>query len=94
MRVRYSPQAQTDLDEIFDYLDSRSPAGARSVKKKIVAGIDRLVDHPFMAPATDEPDVFELTIIRFPYKVYYQVENDEVWIVHIRHASRRPWQGE
>ena len=32
--------------------------------------------------------VYELSIIRYPYKVYYRVEADEVQIVHIRHTSR------
>lgn len=47
-----------------------------------------------MAPETDEPSVRELSIVRYPYKVYYQIEKDEVWIVHIRHAARRPWEDE
>ena len=44
-----------------------------------------------MAPETDESAVRELTIVRYPYKVYYQIEGDEIWVVHIRHTSRRPW---
>ena len=46
-----------------------------------------------MAPETEESSTRELTILRYPYKVYYEVEGDEVWIVHIRHTSRRPWPG-
>jgi toxin ParE1/3/4 len=43
-----------------------------------------------MAPMTEEPGVRELTVLRYPYKVYYAIENDEVWILHVRHSSRRP----
>ena len=49
-----------------------------------------LGDIPFIAPVTNEPGVYELSIVRYPYKVYYRVENEEVRIVHIRHTSRRP----
>jgi plasmid stabilization system protein ParE len=28
MRVRYSPRARDDLDQIFSYLNERSPAAA------------------------------------------------------------------
>jgi plasmid stabilization system protein ParE len=34
MKIRYAPQARADLDEIFAYLDERSPAAARSVKAR------------------------------------------------------------
>jgi addiction module RelE/StbE family toxin len=91
MKIRYAPQARADLDEIFAYLDERSPAAARSVKARIISAIRRLADHPAMAPETDESAVRELTIVRYPYKVYYQIEGDEIWVVHIRHTSRRPW---
>ena len=93
MKVRYTPQAQGDLDQIFTYLDERSPAGARSVKVQIASAIARLSSYPLMAPETDEPGVRELSILRYPYKVYYQIRENEVWILHIRHAARRPWEG-
>jgi len=90
MRVRYTPRARDDLDIIYRYLDDHSPAGARAVKAAIEWRIGLLADMPFIAPVTDEPGVYELPIIRYPYKVYYRVANDEVRVVHIRHAARRP----
>jgi toxin ParE1/3/4 len=27
----------------------------------------------------------------YPYKIFYRLGDDAVDIVHIRHASRRPW---
>jgi len=38
--------------------------------------------------------VHALWLGRYPYIVYYRVGRDEVAIVHIRHAARRPWEGE
>jgi plasmid stabilization system protein ParE len=35
--------------------------------------------------------IYELTVIRYPYKIYYEISGDEIWIVHIRHARRQPW---
>ena len=90
MRIRYTLRAQNDLEAIYQYLDQRSPAGARSGKRAIERRIRLLAAIPFIAPATDEPGVYELTIIRYPYKVYYCVEGEEVQIIHIRHTSRRP----
>lgn len=33
----------------------------------------------------------ELTVPRYPYKVYYELTDEAVWILHIRDARRRPW---
>ena len=91
MKVRYTRRAQADLDAIFSYLDAQAPAAAQSVKSLIERRIALLGDHPLIAPATDLHGVYELSVIRYPYKVYYEVEGDEVWILHIRDARRRVW---
>jgi|ERR1700719_502967 plasmid stabilization system protein ParE len=92
MRVRYTLQAQFDLDDIYTHLDRSSPATAQSVKNLIERRIAGLADFPFMAPETDVSGIYQLTIVQYPYKVYYEVEGTEVWILHIRDSRRRPWK--
>ena len=92
MRVRYTRGAKCDLDRIFRNLGRRSPVAARAIKTLIERRIAQLADFPFMAPETDETGIYELTIVRYPYKIYYEVEGDEVWIIHVRDARRRPWK--
>ncbi len=91
MRVRYTLRARADLDEIYAYLRERAPPSAETMKSVIERRIAWLADFPLMAPTTDEPGIHELTLVGYPYKIYYEVQRDEVWIVHIRHTSRRPW---
>jgi toxin ParE1/3/4 len=92
MRVRYTLQAQHDLDGIYILLDRRSPATAQSVKNPIERRIAGLADYPLMAPETSESGIYELTIVQYPYKVYYEIEGNEVWILHVRDSRRRPWK--
>jgi toxin ParE1/3/4 len=94
MKVRYSRRAQGDLDTIYTHLDKHAPAAARKVKDVIERRILSLVDFPFMAPRTDIPGVRELSLARYPYQIYYEVQGEEIWILHIRDARRRPWDGE
>jgi toxin ParE1/3/4 len=94
MRIRYTPRAFADREAIFDYIEKRSLKGAYAVKQAIEHSIRRLEEFPYSAAATDEPDVRELIVPRVPYKVYYRIRDDEVWILHIRHSARRPWRGE
>jgi plasmid stabilization system protein ParE len=93
MRVRYTVQAQGDLSAIYAYLDERNSAAAQSVKDLIEGRIRALGTFPLMAPLSDEPGILELSIVDFPYKVYYELNGDEeVWIIHIRDTRRKPWR--
>ena len=94
MKVRYTPRARGDLAAIYAYLDERSPNGARAVKARIERRIARLAEFPFVAPVTEVPGVYELTLLRYPYKIYYRVEQDEIWVLHIRHAARQSWRND
>ncbi len=93
MKVRCSRRAFADREAIFTYLEQRSPQGARNVKRAIVHAIRLIASHPNMAPLTDESAVRQLNVPRRPYKVYYRIEGDEVWVVTIRDARRRPLKG-
>jgi toxin ParE1/3/4 len=76
--------------KIFTELDQRSPTAAQVVKELIERSIRRLDMFPLMAPLTDELGVHELSIVRYPYKVYYGLSHDEeVWILHIRDTRRK-----
>jgi plasmid stabilization system protein ParE len=59
------------------------------VRAEIKRRIDQLLDLPLMAPATEVFGVRELSVSRFPYKVYYELRGDEICVLHIRHTRRR-----
>lgn len=93
MKVRYTLRARGDLDAIYTDLDQRNATAAQSVKDLIERRISRLVMFPLMAPGTDELGILELSVVRYPYKVYYELKGDEeVWIIHIRDARRKSWR--
>jgi toxin ParE1/3/4 len=93
MRVRFSPRAFADREQIFEYLHARSPSGARNVLTSIREAIVQLADQPYSGYATDDPDVRVKFVVRYPYKIFYRVRDDVVEIADIRHTSRRPWSG-
>jgi len=91
MRIRYTRRAFLDRDTIFNYLDERSPKGAINVQRAIVNAVRALATYPRLGQLTNLAGVRELVVPRYPYKIYYRIEGDEVWVVHIRDARRRPW---
>ena len=94
MRVVYRELALADLDQIFRYLDARSPSGARSVTAAIYAAITNVADQPLSGRETSDPDVRAKVVGRYGYKIFYSVRNNTVEILHVRHGARRPWVNE
>jgi len=86
VRIRYTVRARADLAEIRSYLLERNPRAAAAVMAAIRQRISWLADFPLMAPETDEPGVRGLPLVRYPYRVYYDVAGEEVRILHIRHT--------
>src|ERR1700730_16336550 len=68
MRIRYSLRAFADRESIYDYLEKRSPQGARNVKLAIVQAIRSLALHPRLGRITDKLGVHELIVPRRPYR--------------------------
>ncbi len=83
MRVRYSLRAGRDLAQIVGYLDERSPTSAAAVRRIITASIAVLAEFPFISPSTELPNIREMTIVRYPYKVYYTIRGTDVLILHM-----------
>ena len=90
MRVRYTPEAFSDREQIIEYPGERSTAGARNVAASIRKTAAQLKDYPKSRYRTDDPDVRVIFVARYPYKIFYRMR-DEVEILHIRHTSRRIW---
>jgi plasmid stabilization system protein ParE len=40
MRVRYTPRSRRDLQAIFEFIDARSPGGARAVTRLRLQGVE------------------------------------------------------
>jgi plasmid stabilization system protein ParE len=92
MRLRYRAQALGDIDEIYRYIEERSPSGAQNVLRAIYAGIHLIAERPHASQRTDDPEVRVKVMRRYGYKIFYRiVEEDVVEIMHVRHTSRRPW---
>ena len=90
MKTRLTPRAYADLESIRGYLITRSPHGAERVRVAIADTVDLLAQFPHCGRDTDINAVRVLPVVRFPYLVYHLVTDDEVLILHIRHAARSP----
>jgi len=90
MNVVYAPRALRDLDSISEYLKERSPSGAVSVLSAIKASIDTLGYFPQIGRLIDAAGHCRVPVPRYLFVIFYRINEDELLILHIRHAARRP----
>jgi plasmid stabilization system protein ParE len=94
MKVRYTPEAFADRERILEYVRERSPSGARNVAASIREAVAKLGDQPLSGHRTENPRVRITFVVRYPYKIFYRISETVVEILHIRHTSRRAWNGD
>jgi toxin ParE1/3/4 len=94
MRVRYTPRARGDLQAILQYLSEHSPQGMRNLKRALDNTELLIGQYPRGGRISMESGARVLPAGRYPYLVYWTIEADEAWIVHIRDGRRKPWRGE
>lgn len=90
MKLAYAPRARRDIVDIYDSIAANNPAAALRVESLIRTTCERLVDFPFSAPATDEPNLRRLPLGRYPYTIFYRLDQTRalVEIVRVIHGAR------
>jgi toxin ParE1/3/4 len=90
MKARWTETALSELDHIFSYIYERNRSAASAVVSRIEGLVELLEEFPLAGHVTDEADVRILAVVRYPFLIFYAIEtvNDEVVILHIRHAAQ------
>ena len=89
MKVTYSARAVADLAEIGSYLAERTPSGAVAVEHRIHTVVELISDFPSSGRmVVARPAVRVIPLGRYPFLIFYKTMDDELIILHIRHAAR------
>ena len=88
MRVLWTPEAQQDRTDIWDYIALDNPSAAVGMDELFSAAAARLAEHPELGrtgsvAGTREPVPHE------SYRLVYEIELDTVWILALVHTARR-----
>ena len=92
MRVVYSKRALADLEQIAGYYVAHaSRTIAESIGRQLRSVIDRIARNPESAPRVSQrSQVRAATVVRYPFRIFYRVNDASIDILHIRHTSWRP----
>jgi plasmid stabilization system protein ParE len=84
----FHPEADLDLDEIWEFIAQDSPAGADKVTDDIVAAIEALVSAPHIGHRRTDL-TRPLRFWRVPnYLIAYAPDEMPMWVTAIIHGSR------
>lgn len=92
MKIRYTQKALAQLDQVYSDIEAHDPRAAARVAARIQRAIERVARYPYSCRASELPGIRVLTIVRYPYLVFYTVDEaaQEVHILRIRHGARDP----
>jgi toxin ParE1/3/4 len=95
MKASFTRGALSDLDEILSRLESVNPLAAAAVERKIRAIIACIEEWPTSARAVTQwpGNVRAAALVRYPYVIFYQIKEDRIEILHVKHTARAPWGG-
>ena len=89
MRLRWTPLAERDLDEIARYVGQDSPAAAAHVVLELIDQAETLLaKYPSIGRAGRVLGTRELVVGDPPYIIAYRVRDQDLEILRVLHTSR------
>ena len=87
--IIWSNGALLDLEEIAEYISKDSPAAAQAYVQTVYQKVAALSFYPQMGRVIPEfGDVKKREIFIHSYRLQYQVNSDDIWIVALVHFAR------
>jgi toxin ParE1/3/4 len=93
MKVRWSETALAELEDIFSYIHRHNRSAASAVVERIEGLTALLEEFPLVGHLTDEADVRVLSVVRYPFLIFYAIDDaaGEIVVLHVRHTvQERP----
>ena len=88
-RVVFSPEADDDIAEAYDWYESREPGLGEDFLRCVEACLLTIRRHPEIFPvAVDE--FRHAPIRRFPFEIFYEPTDDAINVYSIFHCSQDP----
>lgn len=88
MRIRWTPEAATDLQQIARHILRDNPSAARSVVRTLTEGIERLSKFPNLGRPGQVSNTRELVFASLPYIAIYRLKDEVVEILRIYHGAQ------
>lgn len=87
--VQFSDSSEDDLADIIAYYEAQKVGLGLAFESELETMLEYLSDAPLLYPITWK-NIRRMNLERYPYAVYYFVEDSYVSIIAVLHQSRNP----
>jgi plasmid stabilization system protein ParE len=92
--IVWSEPALGDLDAIADFIALENPQAAAEFVRRVLTHVEQLATHPESGPRPPELKRSRYRhLVEPPCRVFYRVEGERVFIVHVMRTERLLRQG-
>ncbi|MCR4298538.1 MAG: type II toxin-antitoxin system RelE/ParE family toxin [Gallionella sp.] len=88
MKVRWTPEAEQDRSDVWDYIANDNPLAAVRMDELFSDAAAKLADFPHIGRTGKIPGTREL-IPHESYRLVYEVEGETVWILAVVNTARQ-----
>ena len=91
MRLVLTEAALRDLDDLLAYAATHHPAAYPALERRLRATLRRIAAWPEAAQTVaGRPGIRTVPLVRYPFRIFYRIADDQVEVLHIHHAARAP----
>ena len=88
MKISFAPEAAKDLDEAVEWYEAEGKGFGKRFAKTIDESVLRIARYPFFGTEV-KTGIYRSLVKRYPYAVYYAIQDGEIMIYAIAHLHRR-----
>jgi len=88
VKVVWTPEAQQDRADIWDYIAADNPNAAARIDQLFSGAAARLADFPLLGRVGKVPGSREL-IPHESYRLVYEIKAETVWVLALVHTARQ-----
>jgi plasmid stabilization system protein ParE len=94
MKVVFSKFAKSELEDAIAFYELEYPGLGLKFKEEIRKNVNIIKKH-LQAWAIERGDIRKSLLHKFPYKIFFSIEKDHIFIIAIAHQHRKPdyWLG-
>lgn len=91
MRVRFTPTGRTQFLAAVAHIRRDNPMAAARFRRRAEDALRRLAQFPKSGRVISEfPDLPYREVIVVPYRFFYRIKDQTVWIVAVWHSAQLP----
>ncbi|MBE8723515.1 type II toxin-antitoxin system RelE/ParE family toxin [Flavobacterium hungaricum] len=89
-KIKILPLAENEIDESIEFYESRSKGLGKQFLSYLKSYLKVLKTNPELFEIKKEPGYRELTLVKFPFVIIYEIIENEVIVYSVFHTSRNP----